>query len=421
METLGVDVSFDEFTKSFAAMVVFVNDRPIKVELNTLDTGDMPYDFFQWTPSTDSPWGIGIPTMLTWLQEIINAAWRAMMDNAGDSSGANIIIGNSVEPVDNVWEITGKKIWRLLDNSDGDDVRKAFAQFQIQNNQPQLQQIIELALRFVDMETSMPQLFQGEHQEMPETLGATNIAVDSSNVALRSRVKQFDDQVTVPHITRYYHWNMQYNNKSEIKGDFNVDARGASVLYEKDQHAKTLIQLLAMKNDPDFQREVDWGKTVRQVLSSLKLDVAKSDVDIEKDKQNTQAQQPPPDPRVQAAQIKTQGDMEKAQLVNKSDMAEIERKGELEQLQLAAKLDEAEKDRVHDIQMKRLDHEMKMMELSQTKGIALDKIKASLSDTAMKLKTQVNLTNKKGEAPSGITTPIVEPPGRAAPGMAYTQ
>lgn len=323
--------------------------------------------------------------------------------------------------MDNVWEITGKKIWRLLDNSDGDDVRKAFAQFQIQNNQPQLQQIIELALRFVDMETSMPQLFQGEHQEMPETLGATNIAVDSSNVALRSRVKQFDDQVTVPHITRYYHWNMQYNNKSEIKGDFNVDARGASVLYEKDQHAKTLIQLLAMKNDPDFQREVDWGKTVRQVLSSLKLDVAKSDVDIEKDKQNTQAQQPPPDPRVQAAQIKTQGDMEKAQLVNKSDMAEIERKGELEQLQLAAKLDEAEKDRVHDIQMKRLDHEMKMMELSQTKGIALDKIKASLSDTAMKLKTQVNLTNKKGEAPSGITTPIVEPPGRAAPGMAYTQ
>ena len=286
--------------------------------LNVLDTGDLPYDFFPWTTAAGSVWGVGLPRILFWLQRIITAAWRAMMDNAGDSAGANIVFSNKLVPVDGRWEITGKKIWRFLDNDDitEADVRKAFSQFQIANNQNQIQAIIEIALKFVDMETAMPMLFQGEKADAPETLGATNIMVDSANIALRSRVRLFDDNITKPHLTRYYDWNMQYNEDPEIKGDFSVDARGTSVLYEKDQQARTLMQVMAMKQDPDFNLKVDWDKAVDQVLSSLRLDIAKSEEDLtaEKEKRSKMAQQGQQgDQTLLAAKIRSDTELKKAE------------------------------------------------------------------------------------------------------------
>jgi len=108
LEALGCDCS-EANAESLSACVVFVNDRPIKVLLNTLDSGELPYDFFQWTTVNGSPWGIGIPRIALWQQRCLIAAWRAMMDNAGDSAGANIVLGSGVEPDDGRWEITGKK------------------------------------------------------------------------------------------------------------------------------------------------------------------------------------------------------------------------------------------------------------------------------------------------------------------------
>lgn len=418
LEVLGVDVEHDDMSESFSACLVFVNDKPIKAVLNTLDTGELPYDFFQWTTVTGSPWGIGIPRMMVWLQRIITAAWRAMMDNAGDSAGANIILGPGVQPGDNRWEITGKKIWRLLD--DDADVRKVFNQFQITSNQRDLQAIIDLALRFVDMETSLPMLFQGEKGEAPETLGATNIMVDSNNVALRSRVKLYDDQVTRPHLRRYYDWNMQYNNNSEIKGDYNVDARGTSVLLQKDQQAQTLMQVLAAKADPDINLIVDWEEAARQLFTALKLDILKSDEDLEKAKQDRAQQPQVQDPRIQAAQIKTQGELQKAQLVQQSDAQEIQAKAQMTMQELQARFDDAERNRQHERAIEEMKLNVKMMELSQSQGISLEKIKADLMQSSMKLKTQVALTRKDGSAPQ-IATPVVEPPERAEAGHAYTQ
>jgi len=401
LEALGIDLSHDDITQNFSACVVFVNERPIKVMLNVLDTGDLPYDFFQWTTVAGSVWGVGIPRILFWLQRILTAAWRAMMDNAGDSAGANIVLSNKLVPVDGKWEITGKKIWRFLDNDDVSeaDVRKAFSQFQIANNQNQLQAIIEIALKFVDMETAMPSLFQGEKAEAPETLGATNIMVDSANIALRSRVKLFDDNITKPHLTRYYDWNMQYHKDPEIKGDFSVDARGTSVLYEKDQHARTLMQVMAMKNDPDFNLKIDWDKAVDQVLSSLRLNISKTEEDLNAAKE-------------QLSQMAQQGQQEHPALL----AAKIRSETELKKAQF--RMQEGEVQRQHELVIKEMDQNIKMMELANTKGISLERIKAELSRDALKLKTQVALAGPDRKGPQ-ILTPPVEPEGRAPEGMAY--
>jgi hypothetical protein len=419
LEAMGIDLSHDEIAQSFSACVVFVNERPIKVCLNMLDTGDLPYDFFQWTQIKDSPWGIGIPRMMMWLQKILTAAWRAMMDNAGDSSGANVVIGPGIEPVDGVWELTGKKIWRMIEEyEDGGDVRKAFQQFQVENNQQDLEKIIELVLKFVDLETSVPTIFQGEQQKIPETLGATNIMVDANNVGLRGRVKRFDDQITVPHLSRYYHWNMQYNDKSEIKGDYNVDPRGTSVLLQKDRQAQTLASVMSYKEDKDVNLLVDWEKAIKQLFAALGLDILKSEEDYKKAKDLLAKTPPPQDPRLETAKIKSDTDLKKATITQESDMREIETKGNLTEKELAFKAQEADKDREHTLILKSMERDIKMMEFAEKRNMSLDQIKAKLADSSAKLKTQIYLAGPDKEGPQ-ITKPPVEPEGRAKDGRAY--
>jgi len=404
LEALDIDCE-DLNGQTLSAVVVFINDRPIKIQLNVLDTGDLGYDFFQWKQVSGSPWGTGIVHAGIWAQRAIIAAWRCMLDNGRDSSGANVVVGKGIEPGDGTWELTGKKIWRFTGTDP--DVRKAFAQFQLANNQKELQAIIELALKFMDMETNIPVLFQGEKGEMPETLGATNIMVDSNNVAFRDRVKLWDDNITKKHMTRYYHWNMQYNENADIKGDYNVIPKGTSVLLVRDQQAQSLIQLMALRGDPKVDAEVDWGKAVRELFRSLKLDVLKSDEDKKADEEAQRNQPPPQDPRIEAVKIRAEGEMAKAQLVQESDQQELQMKAGM-----------SEVDRDHEMQIKQLDMQIEMMRLSQSSGMALDKIKAELAKEASKQNLMRELADKKT---AELTTPPVEPPGKAPEGKAYTQ
>ncbi len=408
LEALGCDCSTGSFP-SMSACVVMVNDRPIKATLNPLDTGDLPYDFFAWSKRAGVPWGIGVARELMWPQRVLIAAWRAMMDNAGDSAGANIVIGAGLEPMDQKWEITGKKLWKATDESLRID--QQFGQFQIKNNQNQLQAIVELALRFADMESQLPMLFNGEKGELPETLGATNIMVDSANVALRTRVKLWDDAILRPHISRYYDWNMQYNEDDSIKGDYKVDARGTSALLEKEQQWDTIKEILEIRKDPELSGMIDWKKAIKKFFLARKVDVMLPDDKISENEEARKKQPAPVDPVLEVAKVRVDGEMQKVQLVQQSDMAELQFKAE-----------QAALDRQQEIQLKLMDRDIKAMELSQVSGIALDKIKAELTIVAQKLNTQVSMAKDKALKPSPqLTEPVIEPAPRAKPGYAFTQ
>lgn len=303
-----------------------------------------------------------------------------------------------------MWELSGRKIWINVDDSS--PANQAFSQFQLQSRQQELANIIELALRFSDMETGIPVLFQGEQGKLPETLGATNIMVDANNVSLRTRVRVFDDQITVPHLRRYYDWNMQYNEREDIKGDYQVNARGVNALLEKDQQAQSIIQLWPLLADPDVAERVDKGKLAKQLFAAHRLDVLKSEDQIKQEREQQQQQGAQPDPATSAAQIRAEAHLQVAQLNQESDMQELQLKQAM-----------ADADRAHEREMKQMDLQIQMMKLANDRNISLDSIKAMLASESMKLKTQKELA--AGKSAPQIATPPTEPPGRAPEGQAY--
>lgn len=378
LEAAGVDVGEKDLLRTVSACVVMINSTVVKAFMNPLDSGDIPYDFYVWEKVSGSCWGYGIPYLMRSQQKVLNAAWRQMMDNAGVSSGPQIVMKPGVvQPADKRWELSSRKIWYATD--DMDDVRKAFATFEFNSHQGELSAIIKMATELADQETGVPMILQGEKGAAPDTVGGMQMLMNSANVVLRRLVKQFDDMVTKPHIRRYYDYNMMYNEDEEVKGDFSVDARGSSALLVRDIQNQAFLNLLAAGANPIYGKYLDTQKLFEKALQAQHIDPAevfKPEEEIGRINEAEKAaanQPPPPDPRIAAAEIRRQTDIEKVKAQNEGDMAELQTRLAIKQADIAARREE--------MQMQR---EIEMLRLANAQNITLEQIKAQLAQSAMK-------------------------------------
>lgn len=378
LESAGVEMGEKDTLRTISACVVMINNTVVKAFLNPLEDGGIPYDFYVWEKVSGSCWGYGIPYLMRSQQKVLNAAWRQMMDNAGVSSGPQIVVKPSViQPADKQWQLTGRKIWYATD--DMDDVRKAFATFEFNSHQGELSGIIKMATELADAETGVPTIMQGEKGAAPDTVGGMQMLMNSANVVLRRLVKQFDDMVTKPHIRRYYDYNMMYGEDEEIKGDFTIDARGSSALMVRDIQNQSFLNLLAAAVNPVFGKYLDPKKLFEKALQAQHIDPAevfKPEEEIERIEEmekQAQGQQQPPDPRIAAAQIRAQSDMQKVQAQNQGDMAELQTRLQIAQFNMQSRQAELAQQR-----------EIEMLKMANSQNLSLEQIKAKLADTAMR-------------------------------------
>ncbi|MCV0395468.1 MAG: hypothetical protein K5872_22230 [Rhizobiaceae bacterium] len=225
-------------------VVWFCQGELLKFAIYPFDSGECMYSVFNLKKDESSVFGYGIPWIARDPAASLNAGWRAMMDNAGLSSGPQIVIGGTVEPLDGDYTLRPRKLWRAKDGLPPNHA--AFGVHNIDTRQEELANIVAISKQFLDDMTAMPQIAQGEQGTgVTKTAQGMALLMNSANVVFRRIVKNFDDDVTEPNIRRFYDWNMQFNPKQEIKGDFEVDARGSSVLLVREMQAQNLM-LVAM-------------------------------------------------------------------------------------------------------------------------------------------------------------------------------
>jgi hypothetical protein len=225
--------------------VFFCNGRMLKLaEEYVLDSGETLYSVVSFSPGEASVMGgRGVPSLMLDSLRALNAAWRMMLDNAALSVAPQIVVDKSkIEPEDGNWRLTPGKVWLRV----GQDIphvnQRAFEVHELPINQAQIAGIIELALKFIDEETSLPMIAQGEQgNHITQTMGGMTMLFNSANVVFRRVVKNWDDDITTPNIRRLYDWNMQFNPKDEIKGDMQVEARGTSVLLVREVQSQNLM------------------------------------------------------------------------------------------------------------------------------------------------------------------------------------
>ena len=312
MRSCGVEVAAEEATAS--AMCVLVNDHLIKATLNVLDTGEFPYDIIAWQRRAGLPWGMGIPRQINTAQRMLNASARAMMDNAGVTASPQIVIGNGVTPADGKFEIRGRKLWRA--EPDVIDVTKAFHGWVPPSIQGELMNIIQFALKIAEDTTGLPMLLQGQSPQGKgaETLGGMQLLQNNASGVMRRLAKRFDDQITSPHIRRYYDWFMQHSDKEDIKGDFQVDVRASSALVERDAQQQFLLQAAQFAKDPAYK--INPAKLFSELCKGARIDPKRVQFSPE---EAAAMGAPAPDPltEAKAALARAQALLAKATAVNK--------------------------------------------------------------------------------------------------------
>lgn len=360
-----------------AAIATMVNGRCIKCTVNPLETGDFPYDFFLWDVVDGQPWGRGIPHKMGVAQRGLNAAVRKQLENAGLSGGPQIIFTRgAVEPMDTKWEITGRKLWAFNPTDAIGDITKAFAVFNIPSMQEQLGAIIQFWLEMADVLTNMPLMMHGMLKEgaTPETLGGMRLMMSNMTSPLRVIAKQYDDQLIVPHLNRWNTWYMQDPNVPiELKDDSTIKARGASALVQRAEDGDFLVMLWASKGDPDLK--LDPAKLVREIAKArgFSMNTVQYTEDEWKRKQAEMAQQQPPaDPRIQAAQIRNEGIQIESQA--RAEQAQAEREFKAQQ---------AAEDRASAEVLRAAELDLQAMELAGKQQISLSQVKAMLAGKAM--------------------------------------
>jgi hypothetical protein len=361
----------DPLTDVAFGVLVIVNDRVIGAMESWVADENLPVDVWCWRKADDSPYGIGLCAELENQQRVVNSAWRQVMDNGRISLGGQIVMKKGmVVPANGSYEITPNKIWLAKD--DMDDVRQAFSVFEFNSHLQELLAIAQAAMQFADMESSMPQIMGGTQQgNAPETVGGMVMLFNNANVVLRQRVKLYDDCITRPHISRYYDWKMQNDEDPNIKGDFEVDARGSSALIERDIQNQALLNLANITNNPRYVPHLKEREELKAILRAFRVnpeEIMKTEEEFAQEQAAMAEQGAPQDPKMVAAQMDMeikQLDLQDRQAQRDFEMARNEKELEFRErnLQYNAMREQAEAEQ-HAIDA-RLQRELGIAKMSQ--------------------------------------------------------
>lgn len=359
----------------------FCQGKLLKFAEHPLDSKEPLYAVFNLERNHDSIFGNGVPQMMQDSQSSLNAAWRMILDNAGHSAMPQIVVDRkNLKPVDRSWQVKPGKMWEKTGH--GQPGNAAFEMFHVTGQQNELAQIVQMAAKFADDETSLPLVAQGEsatHQTT--TAHGMSMLMNSVNVIFRRVVKDYDDTLTIPVVRRAYEWNMQFSDKDEIKGDFSVDARGSSVLLVKEMQSQNLMNVLVQFSaHPVLGNLIKTPALFRKLIQSYALsadEVVKSDPELAEEARSAQ-KQPPPPPDPQQVQAETQ----------------------LKVAQLNAE---------NRLQVAQLNFQTAQMKLAAEQGISLDKIRAQMADSQANREhkerqtaVEIAMTEKFGPSGGGI-------------------
>lgn len=428
-------------------VVTMINDTPVKAHLNQATDGRFPYDFMCWQRVAGSPWGIGIARQIRSCQAILNSHVRAMMENAGLSSGPQIFLSRgSVIPADGSWEITPRKVWLIKPDADVQDVGQAMGSVVIPSIQADLLQAIDFALKMAENVTGLPILLQGQQgpNGVPETVGGMQILVANASSLLRRMARIFDDYLIKPHIQAYYSYMMAYGEDPSIKGDFKVVARGSSALVARDQRNMFLTQVAPqMMANPAFG--IDPTRLFKQIAAVAGLPNPEEIMFSPEEMaamQQAQAQAAAQDPRIQVATLNNQTRLQVAEMANETDQLRVRRDTDRDSVYVALETQRTQVTAAAKQADMELRRELALLEYANTHQISLDKLKTQLAiemgrnDLQRELATLPtpdeiaatvrgeNIAENRSPAPTGspqVATPAVEPPGRAPNGQAFTK
>ena len=254
---LGVTVADDKLADDIDAEVWMIDGKVIKAVMNqwkALGIDVKTVHTFLFDEDDTSPIGNGMPNVVRDSQMSICAATRMTLDNASISCGPQFEINTTLMRTDqDVTAIEAYKNWYRDD--DGNSAQfPAIRKIDIDSHIPELQSMVEMFMKFADMETFVGPATGGDSANQPSepmrtAAGASMLRGDAA-LPFKDIVRNFDTYKQ-SQILALVQFNRQFNPGLAPPGNYNVIARGATSLIAKEVRGMQLDQLAQSLTDED--------------------------------------------------------------------------------------------------------------------------------------------------------------------------
>lgn len=248
---LGEDEVPDE-AKEYDANVWVVGNYVIKAVLNYDPLGEKPYAKTSFIKRPGSFWGSGIPEIIEDLQNICNAAARALVNNMGLASGPQVEVNiDRLPPNEDLTNMHPWKIWQVQQDPAGSSA-PAVRFAQPDSRAGELMAVYDRFSRLADDHSGIPSYVYGDLdvQGAGRTASGLSMLMGSAGKGIRQVVMHIDSDVIYPVVHRQFVYNMRYDEDESIKGDVDVIPRGAVNLATKETTNVRRVEFLNATANP---------------------------------------------------------------------------------------------------------------------------------------------------------------------------
>lgn len=248
----------------------------LKAVLNYDPLGEKPYAKTSFIKCPGAFWGKGIPEIIEDLQNVCNAAARALVNNMGISSGPQVEVNLERIPAnEDITQIYPWKIWQVTNDPTGSSA-PAVRFTQPEANATMLMGVYERFSRLADEHSGIPAYLYGDLnvQGAGRTSSGLSMLMGSAGKGIRQVVMHIDSDVIKPIVERQYIYNMRYDDDENIKGDLQIMPRGAINLANRETMNVRRIEFLnATANQADMEIMGPEGRAalLREVAKSLQM------------------------------------------------------------------------------------------------------------------------------------------------------
>ena len=264
--------------KEYDANVWIVGNYVIKAVLNYDPLGEKPYAKTSFIKCPGAFWGKGIPEIIEDIQNVCNAAARALVNNMGISSGPQVEVNLERLPAnEDITQVYPWKIWQVMNDPAGSSA-PAVRFSQPDDNANTLMGVYDKFSRLADDHSGIPAYLYGDLnvQGAGRTSSGLSMLMGSAGKGIRQVVMHIDSDVIKPIVERQYVYNMRYDEDESIKGDLDIMPRGAINLANKEQMNVRRIEFLTATANPiDMEILGKEGRAtiLREVAKGLQMPV----------------------------------------------------------------------------------------------------------------------------------------------------
>ncbi len=225
----------------------------IKAVINADPLARRPYFAQSFEPVPGAFWGNSLYDKMRDVEDMCNAAARALANNMGIASGPQVWVNNDrLPPGEDITTLYPWKIWQTTSDPMG-VAQPPVGFFQPSSNAQELMNVFDKFSILADEYTGIPRYMAGiggGAGEAGRTASGMSMMIGNANKTIKSVISNIDKTVIAPLVTIAYQYVMRYVGDKDCKGDLQVVARGALSLVTKEAAQQQRNQFLAATANP---------------------------------------------------------------------------------------------------------------------------------------------------------------------------